>query len=716
VNAAPTQAVARRSLYTRPLFVCGLLALITLALYWRVSSYPFIVFDDQEYITLNPRVQGGLTPSGILWALTSFYASNWHPLTWMSHMLDVSLFSLSPGGPHIVNVLLHTANACLVFYLCLRLFARKFNPVALSTGSEGDDPPVSVVLPAFFVAALFAWHPTRVESVAWISERKDVLSTCFTLLTILSYLKACGGQSAPPDKAAAATGSPLPRTRRGYPLKAALLFYILALLAKPMPVTLPVVLLLLDYWPLERFDFSRTGRRKLARLITEKTPFFIAAAACAVLTFLAQHQSGAVRSVSDFSLANRFSAALVAYVAYLGKLVWPSHLAVPYLHPGSFPVSVVVLCVLALVAISFFAFAVARSRGVAVGWLWFLVMLAPVIGLLQVGSQWMADRYTYLPALGLLIAATSAAMSWRPARFPICAAGLIGLAACAWQTNNQLNYWSDSVTLFRHTLAIEPDNYLARNYLGAALAQKGDNDAAIDEYRKALALQPGSAVVLDGLGTALLGRGDNRAAVETFEAAVRANPRSADAQNNLGVALGRLGRNAEAMAAYKRSLQLAPDNAEAHCNIANLLANDHKYDAAIREYFVALDVNPRHLPALNNAAYLLGMSGKMKMSTNLFETALRLAPTNASLRCTYGDVLAAQKLYQSAFRQYELVLKANPNFADAYAGLASLLLAHGQTNEARQFVERAAHLNPNDERIQLLLKQVPVTNGTPLPR
>src|ERR1039458_8832321 len=457
----------------REAIICLGLAAITVALYWPVHRHDFINFDDRDYVTENPTVRAGITWPGVRWAFGGSHASNWHPLTWLSHMLDCQVFGLKPGAHHLVSLGFHIANTLLLF-LALNQMTRAAWRSAL-------------------VAALFAWHPLHVESVSWVAERKDVLSAFFFMLTLWAYgrygtvqsLKSkvqsqeagAGSQNAESSPTQHATRNTL-HAPRYYVLS--LLFFALGLMSKPMLVTLPFVLLLLDFWPLRRFGLKTLDFRlkTLLPLLFEKAPFFALASATGIVTLLAQQ--AAAQSLEQWPLGSRLANALTAYSAYLGNMVWPKNLSVFYPHVPV-PAWHVVLSALFLACLTILCLRQARSRPwLLVGWAWFGVMLLPVIGLVQVGWQARADRYTYLPLIGVFIMLVWGAVDLRPCsrtgRLVFRLGAVLVLGACLAATRFQLKYWQDSLALFRHALEVMPDNWLAHHNLGTALAGEGEGD------------------------------------------------------------------------------------------------------------------------------------------------------------------------------------------------------------------------------------------------
>ncbi len=508
--------------------VCLVLAAITFAVFGQTLRHEFVNFDDNVYVYDNPVVARGLTRNGIVWAFTSIHASNWHPLTWLSHMLDCQLYGLHPGGHHLTNVFLHTATVIALF-LVLRQMTGAFWRSA-------------------FVAAVFAIHPLRVESVAWVAERKDVLSGLFFMLTIGAYVRYAR----------------LPWSPVRYGL--VLLLFAMGLMCKPMLVTLPLVLLLLDYWPLQRVE-----PRKLSGLVMEKLPLLALSAASCVATFLAQHEG--IQSVGSFSPPLRLANALATCMVYLGQMVWPVGLAVfyPYPHNG-LPAWELVLAGTLLAVLSAVALWQRRKQPwLLIGWVWYLVMLLPVAGLIQVGRQAHADRYTYLPQIGIYLAVTWWVAEWRVSRVALggLVTGVLALfMVCAWQ---QTAYWQNSETLWTYTLACTTDNDVAEVSLGLALMQKGRIAAAITCFQQALQIRPDFAEAHDNLGNALLQTGKVDEAIAHCQQALQIKPDDAEACVNLGNAFFQKGRVDEAIAQYQKALHINPALAMAHKNLGAVL-------------------------------------------------------------------------------------------------------------------------------------------------
>jgi tetratricopeptide (TPR) repeat protein len=553
----------------RPWIVHALLALAVLFVYAPVRHFPFVVYDDKAYVSENPAVLGGLSGEGVAWAFTHSAQGNYVPLAWLSHMLDVELFGLDAGAHHAVNVLLHLASTLLLFEVLRR-------------ASGG-------LWPSAFAAAVFGVHPTHVESVAWVSERRDVLSGLFFVLSLGAYASW---------------------TRAGGVLRYAALVvcFTLGLLAKPMLVTLPCLLLLLDLWPLRR-----TGRG-VARLVLEKVPLLLPAAAVAALALSTQQQ--AMPSLVQLPLGARLAGASVAYAAYLRDMLWPRHLAVFHPLDLDVPPGRALAAALLVAALSAGALLAWRRRPwLTVGWLWFVGMLVPVIGLVQVGSQSMADRYLYLPGIGLAVA-----LAWggaelaaaRPrARRALAGVALLGLAACLLLARAQVHTWRDSVALFEHARALTGGNAVVELNLGEAYEDAGDAERALAHYERALHWQPGARGAHTRIGAILARRGEIERASRHLLLALRLDPADAQAHVELGTLLLRTGQLEAAQASLERALELEPGNAAARYRLAELRALAGEEQAAAALFAEALAARPpaRDAPlADKNPAVLVALA------------------------------------------------------------------------------------------------------------
>ena len=571
------------------------LVLVTLGVYAQVRTHQFISLDDDLYICDNPIVARGLTLSGIAWAFTTFHAANWHPLTWLSHMLDGQLFGLNAGAHLLVNALLHIANSCILF-----LFLRR------ATGMRWSSA---------LVAALFALHPLHVESVAWAAERKDTLAACFGLLALAAYVRYTEKISWP-----------------RYTLVA--LFFALGLMAKPMLVTWPFVFLLLDFWPLRRL----ASRADFWPRLREKLPLFAVVVASMIVTFLAQARGGAVRALEDAPLALRVSNAIVSYAKYSFATLWPADLAVYYpFSAGGIPTWQVAGALLWLSALTALALRSARSRPwFIVGWLWFLGTLVPVIGLVQVGGQAWADRYHYLPSIGLFVAlvfgfAELAAAQSR-VRIPLAAASAVALLLCASLTAVQITRWRDSITLFTHTLSVTGDNLVIEYNLGHALGQQRRYDEALTHFANALRIKPDFFDALINTGMTLTDLGRAAEAINFLERALRIAPSSSKAHTQLALALVQQGRQEQALLEFRQALALAPQDADARVNLGLMLARQGNLAEATEQLEEAVRLNPDSAEAHNNLGLVLLAGGKTDESIPHFSTALRLKPELAVAR------------------------------------------------------------------------------------
>jgi len=589
-----------------PRLVYMLLIFATLAIFHQLPNHDFVNIDDDLFVYENTQVLKGFTTETVIWAFTNFSPDYWRPLSWLSHMLDCELFGLRPGLHHLMNLLIHVANSVLLLFILRRM-----------TGA---------LWRSAFVAALFAIHPLHVESVAWVAERKDVLSAFFWLLTIWAYARY-------------AERSGLAR----YLL--VLFFFGLGLMAKPMVVTLPVVLLLLDYWPLGRMRWfqvrsaSNPNLDKLScfRLVWEKIPFFALSAATIVATLLATKAGDTLKSLAVFPLKIRITGALVSYINYMVKMIWPFRLAVYYPHPEAIPMWQAGGAGLLLLVVSVVLVRAAGKRPyLVVGWLWYLVTLLPVIGLIQAGSQAMADRYTYIPLVGLFVliawAVPSLIEGWRHQRVVLVISTTILLLGLTVATMLQVRYWQNSITLFQHTLKVTSGNHFAHNNLGVALAQDGRLDEAIYHYFQALRIKPGTADVHNNLGNALAAQGNVDRARSHYYKALKIDPNNARAYNNLGNLLANQGKTEEAVNHYTEALRLEPGYAGAHYNLGNVLENQGKTEEAINHFTEALRLMPYWAGAHNNLGVVLENRGRLEEAINHYQEALRLNPDYGKAR------------------------------------------------------------------------------------
>ena len=647
---------------SRPRLIGLLLALLTLAVYLPVARHGFILYDDDDYVTGNPMVRAGLTATGFKWAFTTFHSANWHPLTWLSHMADCQFFGLNPAGPHCVNALLHAANTVLVFALWWQLM-RTRRWTQTDESRDGDD----ALWPAAFVAALFAVHPLHVESVAWVAERKDVLSTFFGLLAFLGYVRYARNQSLPwaPEPRRLAdleigdttgletratdirqTASPAATVHRPtspwtfYGLS--LLFFALGLMAKPMLVTWPFVMLLLDYWPLQRFNNST-----LQRVILDKLPFFALTAASCVITYFAQSQ-GAVRSLAAVPLAYRLENAPVTVAMYLLKMIWPARLAIIYPMPHAIPVGTFIGCSALLIAITAGVWLARKhSPFLLVGWFWFLGTLMPVIGLVKVGDAAMADRYMYIPSIGIFMAvAVGAKKISQRISLPknlLPALAVVVLSALTVITERQLQFWRDDETLFKHAMDMTQDNADAMINYGAALEYLGKPMEAMQQYRQAEKIAPDSYLTHVDMGNLLSFIGKPAEAVVEYRRAVKLDPDSRTLHDRLGMALATLGRYQEATNEFFESMRLDPESASPHFYLGIALSQQNDLPEATNQFALAMRLAPGDPSALVEWAKALLHHGHDADAMNQLHAALQMDSENFQTLTIAARVLASDK-------------------------------------------------------------------------
>ena len=612
--------------FKKELSISFILAILAGIIYFQTSGHDFIQYDDLDYIVENNNVRTGLSPENVAWAFTTFHSCNWHPLTWISHMIDVQLFGLNPAGHHLVNVLFHIANSILLFLVLRKMTA--------------------ALWPSAFVAVLFAVHPLHVESVAWAAERKDVLSTFFWMLTMGAY----AFYAARPDL-------------KKYLITLGL--FALGLMAKPMLVTLPFVLLLLDFWPLGRWSDSPAvlkrsehsvssvnmkkkrqkkseksekiafqnsfNQRKASTLLVEKTPFFILAALSCILTIIAQQKGGAVSSLETIPLATRLMAAFTAYGAYIQKMICPEGLALIYPYVKIIPLWTFVLSFVLFASATAFSIWVWKSYPpITFGWMWYVGTLVPVIGLIQVGEQALADRYTYIPLVGLFImiawGVTSLSARNIALRKAMPAAACFIVAALTTTAYLQVQHWKNDLTLFRHVSESTRDNFTAEFRLGFALSQAGQFEEACQHYSKALRIRPDSDKAHSNLGIALVNRGKTAQALEHFQSALQINPKSTEAHNNAGLVLMQMGNLGSAYAHFEESRRLKPDNPDTLYYLGALLVQTKQFVDAIRNLNDALRLNAGHAPAHNMLGIALASTGQMEEAIVQFRLALQINP------------------------------------------------------------------------------------------
>ncbi len=676
----PTTVWSATSWRSTTVIVVGLMV-VNWIVFGQTTRHGFINFDDPSYVSDNPHVPGGLTWENVTWAFTHVHSCNWHPLTWMSHMLDCQVFGLNPAGHHLTNVLLHVV-ATLLLFAVLRS----------TTGYPWRSA---------FVAAVFAVHPLHVESVAWVAERKDVLSGVFFMLTIGAYAHYA---------------------RRSWSFARytfVLLAFALGLMSKPMLVTLPVLLLLLDYWPLRRLP-DWTDSRAVARCVVDKLPLLALSAASGTATLFAQTE--AMQSLQQISVASRLGNAVVSYAIYLVQMVWPYHLAIPYpFHRGDATLWPVVLASVLLVGLSGAAVGLRRRYPyLLVGWLWYLVMLVPVIGIVQVGMQAHADRYTYLPQIGLYIAVSWAAADfvaerWR-ASWVFPGLATVAVIALIFSASTQAAYWRDSETLWTHSLACTTDNDVAHCNLGDVFAEEGKLDDAIDHFRHAVAIDPNYVNAHNNLGNALLLKGNVEEAVTHFRKAADLQPGFAVAYYNLGNALFRGGSLDDAIIAFERALQLSPTFAEALNNLGAVLLRKGNVDAAIMRLQQALQCKPDYVNAHNLLCGALLQTGRLDDAIARCRQFGAVRPETAMSYGNIGNALLEKGRTNEAIAYLSQALEGMPNAPLVHSNLGNALLQKGRANEALEHFRRALELRPDDPDIQNNLAWMLATSPYPAVR
>jgi protein O-mannosyl-transferase len=619
-----------------------ILTILILAVYWPVQTYEFVNSDDPTYVTSNYRIQSGITLQSIQYTFTDLHTSNWHPLTMMSHLLDWSLFGNKSGGHHWTSVIIHIFNTILLFLLLNRL-----------TGA---------LWRSAFVAALFAIHPLNVESVAWISERKNVLSTFFLLLTMLFYARYAES----------------PGWRRYLPV---LICFALGLMSKPMLVTLPFVLLLLDYWPLKRtrinlqdedpllpFPVILKQSRKISFLIGEKVPLFVLSFISILVTLYAARDAQSMANFESLPLAERISNAVVSYALYIRKLFLPTDLAVFYpitvIPVWQFCLALLFLAVVTVLACRYFR----KYPYFIVGWFWYLGTLVPVIGLVQVGCQSMADRYAYVPLIGIFII-----IAWGMAEITVkgflktlvAAFAVIALMGLSVMTSFQIRYWKDTIVLFERDIHVAKQNALANLCLANEYLKKNKIDEAVTHYKASFMLDSKNDKTLVGLGMAFNMRGDKDKAIDILRQALKLKPQSIDAHHNLGFVLSQNGRIDEAIIEYQKAIALDNNIPLFHNNLGNAFIKKGRIEEAINEYKEMLRINPGHAGACNNIAMLLMGQGKNMEAIPYFQKAIRLEPEYANAHFYLAKILQQKGLKTEADYHYQEAIRINPEYKDS---------------------------------------------------
>lgn len=651
--------------------VLGLIA-VNLLVFAPVRHYDFVTLDDPVYVSQNPHVADGLTWRSVSWAFSTFHAGYWIPMVWLSHELDVQLYGMNPGLHHVTNVLLHILNTILLFFLLRRI-----------TGAPGRSA---------FVAALFAIHPLHVESVAWVTERKDMLSTLLLFLTLHAYARYA-------------------HQPRGDRRLMVVLFLGIGLMAKPMLVTVPFMLLLLDVWPLRRVSFAafppseprssppRDPRSVWLRLIREKLPLFALAAASSVITFIAQQRSGAVSGFDAAPLSLRVENALVTAVTYLADMIWPRHLAAFYAYPESIPGLRVAGAVVLLVGISVVAVRAAPRRPyLLVGWFWYVGTLLPVSGLVQVGQQARADRFTYVPLIGIFILVAWGipdlllGRTYRRRVVPVAAA--LAILGCTISAREQVRYWENSTVLWNRSLEVQ-NNYLAHYALGKILRIEGRLSEAVAHFTEALRLKPENPEIHDEMGLALAAQDNISGAIDCFREAVRLKPDFVKGLSDLGIALSKQGKLDEAVALYFDVLRRKPDFAEVHDALGSALTGQGKVAEGIAHLTEALRLKPDLAGAHRHLGLALARNGQTSQSIAHFTEALRLEPNMWEAHNNWGLALAEQGRVGDAIVHYNEALRLKPDSYETHNNLALALAGQGKLGEAIAHLSEAVRLKPD---------------------
>lgn len=587
--------------------VIMLVVIAVLSVYRHAGECEFIGFDDDLYVSENHYVQQGLSVESLKWAFTATHASTWQPLVWLSYMVESQILGheITPGLFHWTNLLLHAGNTVLLFYL-----------LYLMTG---------LFWPSFFVCTLFGLHPVHVESVVWVAERKDVLSTLFWLLTLIFYVRYTRAVSV--SKYIAFT-----------------LFFTLGLMAKPMLVTIPIIMLILDYWPLDRSDLG------VKRLLAEKIPLLLPVAISCVITVIVQKAGGSVASLDDVPALVRFANVPVFYSEYIFKLFWPNPLAVLYLHPGMPSLYECMLAILFLTAISISVVKCIKSYPFLVaGWLWFIVTMFPVIGLISFGLHGIADRFLYIPAIGIYIMIAWSGMHMalsiknKTYQYLLFFLPVIVIVALAYMTSRQIRLWQSNVTLFSHAISVTPDNWAMHNCLGAALDRQGDTDEALECFEQAVSINTKRPRLFYNLGCALQKKGRIDEAIDAYRSALDMSSTYMKARYNIGVALEQQERFDEALKEYQSVQEADPANLMTYNNMGTVYVKQGRIDKAQKCYLDALDIDPNYLKARYNLGAILFQKGQLKEAAFQFTDILRKQPDHQAARQSLSLVLDKMK-------------------------------------------------------------------------
>jgi len=654
----------------RDILVCLFLIVATVAVYWQVQHFDF-VFDDHPYITENDYVQRGLTTENIIWAFTdgTLISNYWHPLTWISHILDFQLYGMNAGGHHLTNLLFHIANTLILF-----LVFKKMTGHLWRSG---------------FIAALFALHPLHVESVAWVAERKDVLSTFFWLLTMWAYSRYA-------EK---------PKINK---YVVALLLFVMGLMSKPMLVTLPFVLLLMDFWPLGRWQWGQEIKEEHIKvqkssalyLVVEKAPFFAITVIASVAAYITQRKGGAVPAM-DFALLKMQTAnAIVAYVSYIGKMIWPGKLAAYYPYPGMLPVWQVVGAGLFIACVSVFGVWKWRKFPYfSFGWFWFLGTFVPVIGIVKIGDFFMADRFTYVPLIGLFVV-----IAWgvpelvvierhrKTLLTTLAAALLLIFAAVAWR---QTGYWENDMMLFEHARKVTINNYGAHNNIGTALARQGRTEDAVDHYLQALRIKPDYLKAHFNLAFALEKQDRTNESIAHYLEALRIKPDYVEAHYNLGSVFYKQGHLKEAVVHYLEALRIQSDHVESHNNLGNVFYKQGRIEEAVGHYLQVLQIKPDDVKAHNNLGNALIKQGRIEEAVAHYLEALRIQPDYAEAHSNLGNAFYKQDRINEAIEHYLEALRIKPDQANLHVNLGAALMKQARTDESIEHYLAALRIEPD---------------------
>lgn len=647
----------------RVTIICLALAVVTTALYWPVTHHDFVNVDDPRFIYQNTHVEAGLTWPGVVWAFRTLYTENWQPLTWLSHMLDCQLFGLNAGGHHLTSLLFHLANSLLLFAW--------LNSLTQATWRSA------------FVAAFFAWHPLHVESVAWACERKDMLSTFFWLLALMAYTSyAQVTRSGSNGKSNTAIHPAI-----FYALT--LVFFACGLMSKPMVVTLPCVLLLLDLWPLKRFGFpgntqtlpDKNAARTITWLIMEKIPFLLLAGAISVATLFAQKEGGALSSLGGMPLTMRVANSLINYTTYLGQTFWPADLAYFYPYVHARPMSLIFGAALLLVVVTGWSlWRIRQEPYLLVGWLWFLGTLVPTIGLVHVGIQSRADRYMYIPSIGLfilLVWGLTRLFERLPGRDKILpVAGGAALVSCLMAASIQISYWQNSITLSKHAIAVTQNNYVAYESLGRALYELGLKDQALACYKKSVEIEPEFPQSQFNLGLSLRERGQLPEAVEHFTAAVNLAPNRYETRSALGQTFLMMNHLDDAVVQFSEAVKLAPDSAEVQRGLAVALARQGNVTNALPHFAEAVRLATTNADDRFDYGLALLDTHQPAAAAAQFAEELKLTPNETKAHYRLAQALQQQDQPAEAVAQYQAALRLTPNFPEATAALGQIFAVH----------------------------------------